>query len=51
MCTPGDFSVNIISGGCGLEGDTDFVTEDDTVGVKIVSNSGDKSIGVRTQSA
>jgi len=50
MCTPGDFSVNIIGDGCRLEGDTDFVGGDDTVGEKIVSNSGDKSAGVRAQS-
>ena len=51
MRTPGEFSVKNLGGVCRLEGDTDFVAGDGTVGEKIVSNSGDKSIGGRAQSA
>ena len=48
---PGDLSVFNLGGSCRLEGDTDFVGSDGTVGEKVVSNGGDKCVGVGAQRA
>ena len=53
MCTPGEFSVDLSTRGVAyrFEGDTNFIGGDDTLGEKIVGNSGDKSVGGRAQGA